>query len=169
MRIRRFRLVPSAFRLVPFTVCVALLLPSVAAADVTAFLGISPTPVNRTVRGLSAGLGLLVVGFEFEYANTTEDLAESAPGLTTFMVNGLLQTPIPVAGIQFYGTAGVGGYRESLDDQSETNVGMNIGGGIKMSLAGPLRLRLDYRVFTLRGDARHERPQRFYAGLNVRF
>ena len=26
-----------------------------------------------------------------------------------------------------------------------------MGGGVKMSLAGPLRLRLDYRVFTLRG------------------
>jgi hypothetical protein len=38
-----------------------------------------------------------------------------------------------------------------------------------MSLAGPLRLRLDYRVFTLSGDARHSKPQRFYAGLNVKF
>ncbi len=146
-----------------------LLLPSTAAADITAFLGINPTPVNRTVRGISAGVGLLVVGFEFEYANTSEDLAEGAPGLKTYMVNGLLQTPIPVAGVQFYGTAGIGGYRETLDEVSETNVGMNVGGGIKMSLAGPLRLRLDYRVFTLRGDARHDRPQRFYAGLNLKF
>ncbi len=156
------------------SLCVAslaavLLLPSTAAADMTAFLGINPTPVNRTVRGISAGVGLLVVGFEFEYANTSEDLAEGAPGLKTYMVNGLLQTPIPVAGVQFYGTAGIGGYRETLDEVSETNVGMNVGGGIKMSLAGPLRLRLDYRVFTLRGDARHDRPQRFYAGLNLKF
>lgn len=146
-----------------------LLLPSVAAADITAFLGINPTPVSRTVRGISAGAGLLIVGFEFEYANTSEDPGENAPGLKTYMLNGLLQTPIPLAGVQFYGTAGVGGYRETLDDVSETNVGMNVGGGIKMSLAGPLRLRLDYRVFTLRGDARHERPQRFYAGLNLKF
>jgi hypothetical protein len=146
-----------------------LLLPSVAAADITAFLGINPSPVNRAVRGISGGAGLLIVAFEFEYANTSEDLAENAPGLKTYMVNGLLQTPIPVAGVQFYGTAGVGGYRETLDDDSETNVGMNVGGGIKMSLAGPLRLRLDYRVFTLRGDARHERPHRFYAGLNLKF
>jgi hypothetical protein len=49
-------------------------------------------------------------------------------------------------------------------------VGINVGGGVKMNLAGPLRLRLDYRVFTLRGsDVRHSKPQRFYAGLNLKF
>ena len=40
---------------------------------------------------------------------------------------------------------------------------------MKISLAGPLRLRLDYRVFTLQGDALHSKPQRFYAGLNLKF
>jgi adenylate kinase len=45
-----------------------------------------------------------------------------------------------------------------------------VGGGVKMNLAGPLRLRLDYRVFTFRGeDVRHARPQRFYVGLNLKF
>ena len=45
-----------------------------------------------------------------------------------------------------------------------------VGGGVKMNLLGPLRLRLDYRVFTLRGsDVRHSKPQRFYAGLNLKF
>ena len=38
-----------------------------------------------------------------------------------------------------------------------------------MTLAGPLRLRLDYRVFTLQGTPRHSKPQRFYAGLNLKF
>ena len=38
-----------------------------------------------------------------------------------------------------------------------------------MSLFGPLRLRLDYRVFTLQGSPRHSKPQRFYAGLNLKF
>jgi opacity protein-like surface antigen len=161
-------------RTVPRLVCVfslgaLLLVPSTAAADITAFLGINPTPSNRVVRGLAVGAGLLVVGFEFEYAATAEDLNEAAPALATVMVNGLVQTPIPIAGMQFYGTAGVGGYRETLDDVSETNFGMNLGGGVKMSLVGPLRLRLDYRVFTLRGEPRHSKPQRFYAGLNLKF
>jgi opacity protein-like surface antigen len=147
-----------------------LLVPATASADFTAFLGVNPTPTNRTVTGLSGGVGLLIVGFEFEYANTREDLDELAPGLRTYMFNGLLQTPFPIAGMQFYGTAGGGIFRETLDEESETNVGINVGGGVKMNLVGPLRLRLDYRVFTLRGsDVRHSKPQRFYAGLNLKF
>jgi opacity protein-like surface antigen len=147
-----------------------LMFPSTASADFTAFLGVNATPSNRTVTGLSGGVGLLIVGFEFEYANTREDISELAPGLQTYMFNGLLQTPVPIAGMQFYGTAGGGVFRERLGDETETNVGMNVGGGVKMNLAGPLRLRLDYRVFTLRGsDVRHSKPQRFYAGLNLKF
>lgn len=148
---------------------VLLLVPSTASADITAFLGVNPTPSTRVVRGISAGLSLLIVGFELEYANTSEDLDELAPGLRTVMFNGLVQTPVPVLGMQFYATAGGGGYRETLDAVTETHVGINVGGGVKMTLAGPLRLRLDYRVFTLQGDPRHSRPQRFYAGLNLRF
>ena len=150
-------------------VFLTLLLPSTASADVTAFLGSTPTPSTRLVKGFAAGLGLLVAGFEFEYATTNEDPLKAAPELRTFMFNGLLQTPIPIGGLQFYGTAGGGAFRERLGAGSETNVGINVGGGVKMSLAGPLRLRLDYRVFTLRGSPLHSKPQRFYAGLNLRF
>jgi opacity protein-like surface antigen len=85
------------------------------------------------------------------------------------MFNGLVQTPIPIAGMQFYGTAGGGVYRETLAGDSETHVGVNVGGGVKVSLIGPLRLRLDYRVATLKGDARYPKPQRFYAGVNIKF
>jgi hypothetical protein len=143
--------------------------PSTASADFTAFLGTNPTPVNRLTTGLGVGVGLVIVGFEFEYGNTREDETELVPGLRTFMFNGLLQTPIPIAGLQFYGTAGGGVYRETLNDDSETNVGINVGGGVKVSIAGPLRLRFDYRIFTLQGDPRHSKPQRFYAGLNLKF
>jgi hypothetical protein len=148
---------------------VALLVPRDARADFTAFLGTNPSPVNRVTTGLSAGMGLIIVGFEFEYGHTRENLEELAPSLRTFMFNGLLQTPVPIAGMQFYGTAGGGVYRESLNDASETNVGINIGGGVKVNLAGPLRLRFDYRVFTLQGSPRHSKPQRFYAGVNLKF
>ncbi len=143
--------------------------PSTAFADFTAFIGSTTTPQNRFARGLSVGMGLVIVGFEFEYATTNEEEEDLAPGLRTFMFNGLLQTPFPIAGMQFYGTAGGGVYRETLLDDSETNFGLNVGGGVKVSLIGPLRLRLDYRVFTLSGDPRHSKPQRFYAGLNVKF
>ena len=149
--------------------CLVWAVPASAYADLTAFIGVNPTPASRPVRGFAAGIGLLIVGFEFEYSHASDDEAELAPRLRTYMGNGLLQTPFPIAGMQFYATAGGGVYRETLFQTSETSVGINLGGGVKMSLVGPLRLRLDYRVFTLRGDARHPRPQRFYAGLNLKF
>jgi hypothetical protein len=144
----------------------ALLTPTPARADITAFWGLSPTPETRSARGFSAGINLIVFGFEFEYANTAEDLAGGAPGLTTGMINGLVQTPTST---QFYLTAGGGFFRERLDGEGETNLGTNIGGGVKLNLAGPLRLRLDYRVFALRGSPLYTNPQRFYAGLNLAF
>ena len=147
----------------------AALLPRTAFADITAFLGVNPTPTNRTVKGFAAGAGLLIVGFEFEYADTGEDRSDGAPGLRTFMGNGLVQTPVAIAGMQFYATAGGGIYRERFNDDRDTHVGVNVGGGIKMSLLGPLRLRVDYRMFTLQGSPRYSRPQRVYAGLNLKF
>jgi opacity protein-like surface antigen len=149
-------------------VAAAVFHPSTARADATVFIGSTLTPENRLVRGLSVGFSLLIVGFEFEYANTSEDLDTLTPGLKTGMGNVLLQTPF--GSFQPYGTIGAGVYRERLGDlSSETNFGMNLGGGVKISLAGPLRLRVDYRVFTLQGNPRHSKPQRIYAGLNLAF
>ena len=170
---RKLCLRPFTFCLLPFAFClVALLVPSPAAADITGFLGVNTTPVKRVVKGVAVGAGLLIAGFEVEYADTSEDLVLGGPRLRTFMFNGLAQTPIPIAGMQFYATAGGGLYRESFSTEpngNETNVGINVGGGAKISLAGPLRLRVDYRVFTLKGAPRHTTVQRFYAGVNLKF
>ena len=144
-------------------------LPSRAWADLTAFVGVNPTPSNRTATGLALGFSVLVVGVEFEYSNSREDLATLAPSLRTGMVNLLVQTPVPVGGVQFYATIGGGGYQEQLGDRSETNFGTNVGGGVKIALAGPLRLRLDYRLFALKGEPLESKPQRFYAGVNLTF
>ena len=153
-------------------VALVLTTASTASADITAFLGVNGTPEKRAVKGLALGTGLLVVGFEVEYADTSEDLEFGGPRLRTVMFNGLVQTPVPIAGMQFYGTIGGGGYRESFStvpEISETNFGSNIGGGAKISIAGPLRVRVDYRIFNLRGNPRHSPVQRFYAGINLKF
>ena len=142
---------------------------AVAKGSATVFIGGTTTPSNRQVKGFALGAGLLIVGFEFEYANTSEDLDESAPGLRTFMGNVLLQTPIAVMGLQPYFTTGGGGYRETLDTARETHFGVNTGGGVKVSLLGPLRARVDYRVFTLRGSPLHDVVHRFYVGANLKF
>ena len=41
--------------------------------------------------------------------------------------------------------------------------------GVKASLAGPIRARIDYRVFTLGGEPLHSVVHRVYAGLNLAF
>ncbi len=142
---------------------------SPARADITAFLGLTPTPERHALRGFSAGLGLLVIGFEFEYAQVSEDALEALPGLRTYSGNVLVQTPIEVAGTQFYATAGAEGYRETLGTFQETHVGTNLGGGAKITLMGPLRVRLDYRIFKLQGSPLHNVYQRFYVGGNLKF
>ena len=67
---------------------------------------------------------------------------------------------------------GGGVYHETLSTEpndDHTNFGTNIGGGVKITLAGPIRLRLDYRVFSLRGTPRQTNAQRLYAGINLKF
>jgi hypothetical protein len=142
---------------------------SPAAADATLFLGTASAPENRTTRGFAVGAGLLVVAFEFEYADTVEDALGGAPSLRTGMGNVLLQTPAAIMGLQPYVTTGAGLYRERLGTATETHIGLNNGGGVKISLVGPLRARVDYRVFTLRGSPVEKTVQRLYVGLNVRF
>jgi opacity protein-like surface antigen len=144
-----------------------LAVPAPAFADVTAFLGFLNKPEMRSTRGVAVGIGLLVVGFEGEYANAPEDLDKGRPALTTGMGNIVVQTPF--SRLQFYATAGGGVYRERLGDVQETNFGTNIGGGVKFGLLGPIRARLDYRIFNLRGEAIHPTVQRFYAGANLKF
>src|SRR5262245_4313385 len=95
-------------------ICVSSAAP--AFADVTAFLGTNTTPANRLASGLSVGtgVGLLIVGLEFEYAQSPDDPSSGAPSLKTGSTNILLQTPVAIHGIQPYVTTGVGFYKEVL-------------------------------------------------------
>jgi len=140
--------------------------PAPASADVTFFLGFSPTPDYRMTRGIAAGINMAIVGFEFDYSYTSPDETDGIPSLRTGMMNVLVMTPTKT---QLYVTAGGGAFRESLNGVSTTNFGTNIGGGVKFGLFGPVRVRLDYRIFNLRGGPLETRPQRFYAGLNMTF
>ena len=142
---------------------------SPAFADATLFIGTTTTPANRAAKGFAVGSGFLVVAFEFEYSDTSEDPLDGAPSLRTGMGNVLLQTPIAVFGFQPYFTTGAGGFRERLGTDTETNIGANTGGGAKISLIGPLRARVDYRVFKLRGEPLFSVVHRFYAGVNLKF
>ena len=141
-----------------------------AFADATLFIGTTTTPSRHTTKGFAIGAGFLVVGVEFEYATTVEDPFKAAPSMRTGMGNVYAQTPIAVAGMQFYATTGAGGYREKLGTaHQETNIGLNTGGGVKVSLLGPLKARIDYRVFKLRGAPLYSTLHRIYAGVNLAF
>ena len=87
--------------------------------------------VFKDARSLQGAVDdLLIAGFEVEYADTSEDLVLGGPRLRTFMFNGLAQTPIPIAGMQFYATLGGGLYRESIStepDGNETSFGLASG------------------------------------------
>ncbi len=149
--------------------CLLLAAASAVHADATLFVGGTTTPSTRAMKGFAFGGGILAVGFEFEYADTGEDALEGAPSLRTGMGNVLLQTPVPIGRFQPYFTTGAGLYREALDDVTETQIGANTGGGVKIRLIGPLRVRVDYRLFKLRGDPLFSVVHRVYAGANLGF
>jgi hypothetical protein len=156
-------------RLVVLALALVAIAPSIAGADATAFLGRNSAGEDRsTTRGLALGVSMLVVGFEFEYANSKEDPTIGRPSLRTTSGNVFAQT-FGLPGFQLYATTGVGIYRERLGTDQETAFLLNNGGGIKIKVAGPLRARVDYRVFTLRGNPQHKNVQRLYAGLNLAF
>lgn len=154
-----------------------------AFADATLFIGTagvsdSANAARQTTKGFALGAGLVIVGIEFEYASAGEDEERLGPELRTGMGNVYVQTPIPIFGLQFYATTGGGLYREkttvaTTGDLQKTGFGTNTGGGVKISLLGPLKARVDYRVFKLLG----EKPQpnwqstvhRIYAGVNLGF
>ena len=163
MRLSRGRTLYTAFI---FATIFLAATASPARADLTAFIGLSPTPDNHAARGFAVGVSLLVIGFEFEYANLSEDQDEQLTGLKTYSGNVLLQTPTST---QLYATAGGGGYQEALGPLQESHVGINFGGGIKFPLLGPIRVRADYRVFQLKGSPIHSTYQRFYVGGNLAF
>jgi len=143
--------------------------PAWASIDATAFLGATFKPSTTSTRGASLGGGFVIVAFDFEYCASSEDPASATPSLKTGSVNGLLQMPVPIARMQFYATIGGGLFREELAGATETSTAVNAGGGVKITLIGPVRLRIDYRVFKLNGNPLSPRVQRLYAGVNLKF
>lgn len=148
--------------------CFLSVAPTAAWADITAFFGVGHRPETRVMKGAAIGMTLVIAGFEVEYADISEKDAASAPRLRTGLINGFVQTP--TSGAQLYATAGVGLYRESLrGTYQETHTAINIGGGLKMGLMGPVKLRVDYRLIRLNGQPIEKTVHRVYAGLNTSF
>jgi hypothetical protein len=155
------------FVLAAISLGVLFLQAAPAFADLTGFLGVSTTPDSRSAKGVAIGISLIVVGFEMEYSKISEEEATGAPGLATGSGNVLIMTP--TSKIQLYGTTGAGLFHETYRSVGTTQFATNVGGGAKVAFLGPIRLRLDYRVFHLNGTPVEKRVQRFYAGLSIAF
>ena len=140
-----------------------------AAADLTAFVGSTQSLSDRTTTGVAVGISLAVIGFEFEYSNTSVDNLRGRTELKSNMFNVLVQSPFPISRLQFYGTIGGGLYRGIFGSERHTGLGSNIGAGVKVSLMEPIRLRLDYRSLRLGKHSASHTIQRFYAGLTLDF
>lgn len=151
------------------TAAALLTLAAPARADVTLFAGTATSPAHRPTKGAAVGMTFVVVGAEFEYATVNDDVTSGAPRVRTGMANGFVQPPVAVMGIRPYATTGIGLYQEKSGTQTATSVAFNSGGGLKVSLVGPLHARVDYRVFKLRGQPQASLFHRLYIGANLSF
>jgi len=142
-----------------------------AGADITltGYLGLTTTPTVRSMQGFAGSLGVFIVAFEFEYARISGDVATATPSMTMGIFNGIVQTPFVIKRLRFYGTIGGAVCHETLGDAGNWSYGLNYGGGVRITLAGPLYARVDYRLFDLYGSAHTPKPQRLYAGLTLVF
>jgi hypothetical protein len=142
--------------------------------NATVFAGVAMTPDPHGAIGVAVGVRprLTAVSLEFEYSRSGSDAAERVPAIVTFSVNFLLQFPVQRSRYQFYGTLGVGVYGLLRDNEnSEPDGVQNVGGGAKITVAGPLKLRVDYRAFRLApipGEY-HANEHRVYAGVVAGF
>ena len=71
-------------------------------------LGILYLSSHLRAKGFAVEMGLLIVGFEFEYASSSDDPAAKVPSLKTGSGNVLLQSPVAFFGVQPYVTTGAG-------------------------------------------------------------
>jgi hypothetical protein len=138
-----------------------LLVPTAAYAGATVFLGRNSGGDDRSVvRGLVFGASLSSSASSSEYANSSEDLTEFRPALRTTSGNVLVQTFDSRVPALFHDRRRTLSERLGTDEESAM---LSNGGGGKVNLAGPLRVRIDYRVFNLKENPRHRTVQRIYA------
>ena len=139
-----------------------------ASADLTVFAG--RVTADHGTRGAALGVSLRPVGLEFEYAGIPAAGSDSSPARQTGLFNLLVGAPLDRnRRLELYGAVGAGLYREHTGSHAQTNLAAGAGAGVNISLRGPLRLRIDYRLLVLRGARADRRPRRVYAGLNIPF
>jgi hypothetical protein len=156
-------------------VALVLMNPVSARADATVLVGGTSVDALRPSFGFSFGYRPSAVGFEIEYLSTT-------PGDYTAggIFASLIVQPVTISNVQIFAVGGVGVWGEGFAGGKRTGVlsAGNVGGGVLVPLVGPLRLRLDYRLFLLGEVSKEEvgaiaprtkHPQRIAAGIHFAF
>lgn len=146
------------------------------AADAAVLLGLMTLNGPRPAIGVAIGHAPSVAGFEIEYLATL-GRGSADQSVAGGIFGNLIVQPVMIGNLQPFAIVGLGIWGETFADGAGTGVSgaKDIGGGIKVRLADPLKLRLDYRLFLVGSapDASRlpstTRPQRISAGLHVVF
>jgi hypothetical protein len=145
--------------------------PPDSPVSITAFGGVAmafgPHPATGVAIALKPHPG--PVSLEFEYLRSRPDPFASGSGIASLAGNILVQPSWQRSRFQYYGTLGVGFYSLVRDYQGSTDSARNIGGGAKVTLAGPWKLRMDYRAFLLARTGGAQLAHRFYVGVVAGF
>lgn len=152
---------------------VMLAMPRTASADwmFTPFIGAATGGSTAdTTTSFGAGLtwmGAGAVGFDVDFGYTPDFFGDSGDdfgdnNVTTLMANAIVGAPIggqSGPGIRPYGVAGIGLFREQIDDAGDlfdvddNSFGFNVGAGVAGFFTDNIGLRGDVRYFRgLRGD-----------------
>lgn len=158
---------------------IVIMTPASARADGTVLLGLTSAGTLRPSFGFSFGYRPSAVGVEVEYLSTFPQ--QSPGGYSAGGIFGsVIVQPVTISHLEIFAVGGVGVWGEGFKGGKRTGVlnAGNVGGGVLVALAGPLKLRLDYRLFLLAevSDAEvgaiapsRKHPQRIAAGLYFRF
>ena len=151
-----------------------------ASADATVYAGAVTGGGSRSVVGGAIGFFPretgAVIGFEIDHMRTIGGVTPSRPRIESSGGALLVQVYVVPRRFQAYGALGGGVFSQDGGDQTAAGIAANFGGGIKITLAGPLRIRLDYRLFVLSQNPdqslealSYKHPQRVTAGLALAF
>lgn len=156
-------------------VALVVMKPVSARADAAGLVGLTSVDDVRPSYAFSFGYRPAAVGFEIEYLST---IAGDYSGGGIFA--SLIVQPVMISNVQIFAVGGVGVWGEGFEGGKRTGVlsAVNVGGGVLVPLAGPLSLRLDYRLFVLGEVSKEEvgaiapgtrHPQRIAAGIHFDF
>ena len=149
--------------------CSSCSVPAPAFADITAFLGVNPTPVSRPVRGFAVGHRpadrRLRVRIREHQRRAGRQLAKGRAAVADLhgqRAGADADSDRRHAVLRDGGRRRVSGSRSRTT--SETHVGINVGGGVKMNAGGAVAAAAGLPGVHAEGIAAPREPQRFYAG-----